>query len=293
MTVIVEAGRGVVFDGAPVTPTLLERARGRWSGTGGWTHWSVLRRAERADAPVDGTPRFVLRVDDYPRWDVGPDAFTRFHAILRDASIRYLLGAIPMPSVNPRAPERRGREWTGEERAALAEALPDVDVALHGFTHRAGDGPVPAEIVGRERADLAHEIDEGLRRLAAMGHRADAYIPPFNAVDRAALAVLASRFAVVCGGPESVRWLGCVPGPCRVEGVWFVPSYPPAYGRAADVARFATAARRRRVPLLIPLTLHWAWEAGDDFDGVRRLADTLSGAAVTMDVWQAGIAWRR
>ena len=311
MKVTVSADLGCVFDGRPVTPTLFERARGRFTGLGGFTHWSVLRRAS---ARGDGTPRFLVRVDDFPRWDLPPDVFVRFHEILRDASIRYVLGVIPVaeggPDMAPLDPptlgsgpaepgrsstgrSSTGREWTSEERGALEAAGKDLDVALHGLTHRAAPGPIPAEIVGRDAEDLARDVDEGLGRLAAIGHRPRAYIPPFNAVDRAALSVLSSRFAVVHGGPESVRWLGCVPGPCRVDGVWFLPSYPPAYGRAGDVLRFVEVARDRRTPVLIPLTLHWAWEARDGFEAVRRLAGALAGRTVTFEEWEAGTSWRR
>ena len=287
MSVVIDADRGIVFDGGAVAPTLRERVLGRWHGTGGWTHESVLRRAGERD---DGAPRFLLRVDDYPRWDHGPDVFARFHAILSDAGIRYALGAIPVPT-DPEAPDGAGREWTDEERAVLAEAASDLDVALHGLTHDRGDGPAPAEIVGRTPDALAHDVEEGLRRLEGLGIPIRTYIPPFNAVDHAALAVLARRFRAVHGGPESERWLGCVPGPCRLEGVWFLPSYPPAYGRAAEVARFVAAARLRRTPLLIPLTLHWAWEVGDDFESVRRLAEALADVTVTFQTWDAGLAW--
>jgi hypothetical protein len=289
MSVLARVDRGIVFDGRPDAPTLLERLRGRWTGAGGWTHESVLRRAGGRD---DGTPRFLLRVDDYPRVDVGPDVFARFHAIVRAASVPYVLGAIPLPA-NPRRPGDPGREWTDEERAVLAEARPHVEIALHGLTHRAGAGPVPGEIVDRDPESLAREVDEGRRRLEALGYGVPTFIPPFNAVDRRALAVLAPRFRAVHGGPESVRWLGCVAGPCRLDDVWFLPSYPPAYGRAADVLRFVTAVGHRRTPLLIPVTLHWAWEVADGFESVRRLVAALSETAVTLDAWDAGTAWSR
>lgn len=287
MSVATGIDLGCVFDGTPVTPTLFERARGRFTGLGGFTQWSVVGRGGRRD----GTPRFLVRVDDYPRWDLGPDVFARFHEILRAASIHYVLGAIPLPT-DPKASVDRGRVWTPEERATLQAVSADLDVALHGLSHRAKPGLVPTEIVDREAADLTRDLDEGLRRLAMLGHRARAYIPPFNAVDHSALSVLATRFSVVHGGPESVRWLGCVPGPCRLDGVWFLPSYPPAYGRARDVLRFVVAAREQRTPLLIPVTLHWAWEIADGFDDVRRLADALAGRTATFEEWEAGTLWR-
>jgi peptidoglycan/xylan/chitin deacetylase (PgdA/CDA1 family) len=239
-----------------------------------------------------GSPRFLLRVDDFPRWDRGPEGFRVFHAILKDAGVRYLLGVIPRPAEDPQdAGGKGGRSWSAEEAAMLAEVAPDVEMALHGWTHRRRPESVPAEIVGCPADELEHGLHEGLAVLRAAGLTTHAYIPPFNAVDREALTILARKFDLVCGGPESVRWLGCLPGPCRLAGVWFLPSYPPAYGRAAEVAEFVRAVRFRAVPILIPLTLHWSWEEADKFDGVRRLADALAGATVSFSIWVQGRAW--
>jgi hypothetical protein len=282
-----DRARGVVFDG-PVSPTWMERIRGRWTGQGSLTHWSLVARATRSG---DRSPRFLVRVDDFPRWDRGTEGFLRFHEILRAAGIRYLLGVIPRPVADPEDPVSAAREWTPEERVALAAAASDVEIAVHGLSHRAGRGAPRSEIVGLPADELDRAVDDGIRALERLGHVPVAYIPPYNAVDPDALARLARRFDVVCGGPESVRWLGRLPGPCRVAGTWFLPSYPPAYGRAADVARFVRRVRERSAPLLIPLTLHWAWEEADGFEGVRALADAVAGATATLAAWRRGAAW--
>lgn len=282
--------RGVVFGDTVASPTVRERLLGRWDGTGGWTHWAVL---SRAGGWADGScPRFLLRVDDFPRWDRGPEGFRRFHNILHDAGIPYLLGLIPRPAEDPGDPWGRStRGWTDEETAVLSEVSGDVEIALHGWTHRRSPGTVPAEIVGRPPEELEKNLTEGLAVLNAAGFSTRAYIPPFNAVDRPALAILARRFNLVFGGPESVRWLGCLPGPCRLEDIWYLPSYVPAYGRAIEVARFVRAIQTRPVPLLIPITLHWAWEEADRFEGLRRLAAALAGSAVRASAWLEGKAW--
>lgn len=282
--------RGIIFNGTKEVPTLTERIWGRWQGTGSWTHWSVMKRAGHWENGV--SPRFLLRVDDFPRWDRGPEGLRAVHAILKDAGVRYLLGVIPRPAEDPQdANGERERIWSTEEAAVLAEVAPDVEIALHGWTHRRRPGSVPAEIVGCTSEELDHNLQEGLAVLHTAGFTTHAYIPPFNAVDRQALAILARKFDLVCGGPESVRWLGYLPGPCRLEGVWFLPSYPPAYGRAAEVADFVRAVRFSAIPILIPLTLHWSWEEADRFDGVRRLADALAGVTVSFSTWVQGRAW--
>src|SRR5438132_4438962 len=193
---------GVVFNGTAGSPSLLEKLRGVWHRRGSWTHWSIVERAGHwRDAP---SPRFLLRVDDFPRWDRGLEGFRAFHAIMRDAGIRYLLGVIPHPAENPQNPHgRSGRAWTSEEAAVLSEISPEVEIALHGWTHRRGAGPVAAEIVGCTAEELDDQLQSGLDVLHAAGLTSQAYIPPYNAVDRAAFAVLARRFAIVFGGPES------------------------------------------------------------------------------------------
>ena len=290
MNLMRDLTRGVVFDGTPASSTVMERLRGRWHGTGSWTHWAVLDRVGRS--PDGPSPRFILRVDDFPRWDRGPEGFLTFHSIVRDAGIRYLLGVIPRPAEDPQDPAGRGgRWWTHDEAATLSEVAVDVEIALHGFSHRRRPGPVPAEIVGCPAQELEHILADGLAVLHGAGFSARAYIPPFNAVDRTALAVISRRFDMALGGPESVRWLGRVPGPCKLEGIWFLPSYPPAYGRARDAVSFVSAVRGRPLPLLIPITLHWAWEEADRFDGVRRLVGVLAGATVSPSEWLEGRAW--
>jgi peptidoglycan/xylan/chitin deacetylase (PgdA/CDA1 family) len=290
VTLVRDRERGIVFDGAAIRPTLLERARGRWSGTGGCSHWALLRRAGALHEA--GGPRFLLRVDDFPRWDRGPEPFVRFHEILRDAAVPYVLGVIPRPALDPAdAGDGHDRAWTADETAIVTALGGGTELALHGLTHRRRPGAVPSEIVGCGAAALERSLDEGLAILAGAGGRPRAYIPPFNAVDHEALAVLARRFDAVLAGPESVRWLGCVPGPCRLDDVWLLPSYPPAYGRAAQVLPFVERVRGGAAPVLVPVTLHWAWEQADGFEAVRRLAAALAGRAVALSAWLEGRAW--
>jgi peptidoglycan/xylan/chitin deacetylase (PgdA/CDA1 family) len=290
MNSTIDESLGVIFDDVPGSSTLLEKFRGRLKGRGSWTHEAVLKRVSRIQQ--SGPPRFLLRVDDYPRWDKGLEGFSRFHSILRQAGIPYLLGVIPRPADDPGNEEGHiDRVWTSEEKDVLKDAAKHAEIALHGWTHRRRRRDVEAEIVERSREELNSEIEEGLYALQSLGLMAKAYIPPFNAVDANALDILKEHFSVVFGGPESVRWLGRLGSPCMYRGALFVPSYPPAYGLAWEAARFVTALRRWQVPILVTVTLHWAWEERAGFEGLRRLAGALDGAAVTLTSWLDGRAW--
>ena len=280
---------GVVFDGEPLRATSVERLRGYWQSTGSCTHRALLDRIE--PVPAGRRPRFLVRVDDYPRWDRGVEGFREFHSILAGAGIRYLLGVIPRPSLDPDAAEADQRELTEEESDLLREIRSDIDVAVHGWSHQRQPGSVASEIVGVAAEDLRRRAVESLRLLGGLGFEPRGYIPPYNAIDRPGLEALAHEFEAIFGGPESVRWLGCVPGPCRLGEAWYLPSYPPAYGRALQIERFVRASLNRALPLLIPITLHWAWEEEDGFAAVRSLASALSGATVSLPTWLDGAAW--
>lgn len=282
---------GVVFDGQRLKATPLERLRGYWQRTGSCTHRAVLNRI--AQRPGGSHPRFLVRVDDYPRWDRGLAGFREFHSILAGAGIRYLLGVVPRPAVDPEAPGSRQRELTDEESELLQEIGGDVDVAVHGWSHRRQPGSVASEIVGAKAEELRRHAAQGVSLLEGLGFRPRGYIPPYNAIDRAGLDVLAGDFEAIFGGPESVRWLGCLPGPCRLGTTWYLPSYPPAYGRAGDVERFVRASQDCALPILIPVTLHWAWEEKDRFRALRSLAATLRSVAVSLPEWLDGAAWPR
>ena len=84
--------------------------------------------------------------------------------------------------------------------------------------------------------------------------------------------MLARRFAVVCGGPESVGLLGFQRTPLwRGEAV-YLPSYQPLYGHARE--QVLPAAQRlieRNIGVWAPIVLHWGWEADEDWLALERL----------------------
>jgi hypothetical protein len=278
---------GLVFDGSPLPSGLLHRVRGYLSGKGSCTQTRILQLAARQQAV--GRPSFVVRVDDFPRWDRGLDGFQRFDEIMSAAAVPYVLGVIPAPCRDPEAPEDDDeRRFSEAEAQLLVDVRSHIEFALHGWSHRRRPGPIASEVVGTGAELLAERLDVGISRLQALGLTVESFIPPYNAIDRRSLAIIGRRLPVVFGGPESVRWLGCVPGPARLEDAWYLPSYPPAYGRAGELASLVRRIRERDLPLLVPLTLHWAWEEDDGFAALRELAGLLTGAAVRLGAWLHG-----
>jgi Uncharacterized protein conserved in bacteria (DUF2334) len=245
--------------------------------------------AARAEAlgSQEEPARLLVRVDEFPHarvWDApkryGNAAFERFHRVLRAAGVPYLLAVTPRPCHAYLDPSAEGdRALTPEERGLLELVCADgVEPATHGLTHRT-----------RVAAPREHSELRGLSppALTALLKRADAelesaslrprvFVPPFNRFDADQLAVLASRFDVVCGGPESVALLGFARGPAwRGETVYF-PSYPPLYDHAASIAARLDRVIAGAAGIWLQVTLHFGWEADEGYDGLATFADAIA-----------------
>jgi peptidoglycan/xylan/chitin deacetylase (PgdA/CDA1 family) len=232
-------------------------------------------------------PRVLVRMDEFPHaqvWDrperYGNEAFRRFHGILVDAGIPYLLAVTPRPCHDYLNPSARGdRAMTDEERDLLTQACAEgAEPAAHGLTHRTR-APSPrrhSELRALKRDELLRLIERADEGLAAAGLRPRIFVPPFNRFDPHQLQVLAQRFDVVCGGPESVPLLGFVSGPAwRGETVYF-PSYPPLYEHAAPITAALPELTAGAAGAWLQLTLHLGWEADQGFTALERLAEAVA-----------------
>lgn len=233
-------------------------------------------------------PRFLVRVDEYPlAGNYRPGfqdraAFERFHSILTEAGVPYLLAVnarVARDYLDPRGTESRA--LTERELDTLARLRADgVEFALHGFDHRTrhAHSRHHSELIGLSSNELHALIDRGLETLEPHGLRPDAFIPPFNRFAAAQFPVLAERFRIVCGGPETVPRMGLHRSPLVRGGTIYAPSYSPFYGRAGAIAAAAERMVQERPGVWIPLVLHWTWER-DDAAGLERLAGVLAGRA--------------
>ena len=240
------------------------------------------------NAAGTGRPWPLVRVDEFPHARAfdssgrfGTEAFKRFHAILAEAGVPYLLAAPPRVSRDYLDPEQD--EWRPLEDAEIAE-LQDlkrdgVTFALHGLDHRTrhANPRRHSELCGLDIAETGERIDLALSILAEIGIETPVFVPPFNRFDASQYALLAERFDVVCGGPESIRLLGFRPTPIREGNAVYLPSYAPLYGRAATVLAGIERMIEAEEALWAPITLHWGWELDDDFAALRRLCDRLAG----------------
>lgn len=245
-------------------------------------------------------PRFLVRVDEYPHylaWDeperYGSERFRRFHATMLAAGVPYLIAALPRVSHAPLDPqESRWRALEDEERALLRQ-LPGegVSFGLHGLDHRTrfASPRRHSELCGLSAAATDALIGEGLAELAPLGIAPEVFVAPYNRFDAAQYDVLARRFAVVCGGPESVGLIGFQRTPVWLGEAVYLPSYDPVYGHAREVLPAAQRLIERRVGLWVPIVLHWGWEADEDWTALERLLEAIAAHTAHWDEFLAAV----
>jgi len=280
--------------GVPPLPLRLAQAVAMKRGRISWESHVVepllaARRAALGEA-AGGEPRVLVRVDEFPHarafdsaGPYGTERFRRFHAVLAEAEVPYLLAITPRVSrdyLDPQTSESRPLV-DGELSCFRALAREGVVFGLHGLDHRTRHASPRrhSELLGLSSSATAERIDAARGIFAELGLETPVFVAPFNRFDASQYRLLAERFEVVCGGPESVRLLGFSQTPAwRGEAV-YLPSYPPLYGTATEAAVGLERLIERRAALWAPLTLHWGWEARDDFAGLRRLCRRLAGRA--------------
>lgn len=252
---------------------------------------TAYRRAALG-AEAAGQPRALVRVDEFPHarafdpaGPFGTDAFRRFHAVLAEAGVPYLLAITPHVSrdyLDPEVAERRELD-PGEVETLRSLGKEGVVFGLHGADHRTRNASPRhhSEFCGLGARETAERIDGARAVFTSLGLETPVFVPPFNRFDAAQYPLLAERFEVVCGGPESVRLLGFQPTPAWHGEAVYLPSYPPLYDTAAEATAGLERLAERGEPLWAPITLHWGWELKDDFAALRRLCAALQGRAAS------------
>lgn len=247
--------------------------------------FDAARRAVLGDAAA-GTPRVLVRVDEFPNYDSldvpehGIDAYWRFHETMRNGGVPYLVAVQPALAHAPLDHRATGgRPLDPAELEMLGRLRADgVVFALHGYDHRTRTDHMPdnTELQGRSDEDLGALLDRGLAFLAEHDVRPQVLVPPFNTFTAAQWHVLARRFAVVTGGPESVGRMGYHRTPLFRDGTVYAPCYQPFYGHARTVLDAVRAPIAAQQDVWMTVTLHWEWELEDDFAALRDLLTVLA-----------------
>lgn len=261
-------------------------------------------RRDALGAEAAGPPRVLVRVDEFPHarafdphGPFGTEAFRRFHAVLAEAGIPYLLAITPNVSrdyLDPEVGERR-RLDAGETETLASLPGDRVVFGLHGADHRTrhANPRRHSELCGLAADEVAVRIDGARAAFDELGLATPVFVPPFNRFDAAQYPLLAERFEVVCGGPESVRLLGWQPTPVWQRGAVYLPSYAPLYGTSAEAAKGIERLLQLEAAVWAPVTLHWGWELEDDFESLRRLCRLLQGIVADWTEFLAAVAATR
>jgi hypothetical protein len=261
-----------------------------------------LIAARRAVLGEDGKaePRFLVRVDEFPHyraWDdpdrFGLAAFERFHEIMAGAGVPYLVAVLPHVAREPLSPSASGSRPLEEREAAMLRRLAGerVSFGLHGRDHRTrfASPRRRSELCGLGPAETEELLDDALGELARHEIRPRVFVPPYNRFDARQLPILARRFAVVCGGPESIGQMGFQCSPQWRGETVYLPSYAPFYGRAAELLPAVERAIEQAAGLWVPVVLHWGWEEQAGLRDLERLAARIAPNAAPWEDFHAAV----
>ena len=266
---------------------------GRLEWERAWLRRLIDARTSVLGAAASGPPRFLVRVDEFPYYtsfdrpqDI--DMSRRFHDVMASAGLLHLMSVLPQLTHAPLTAGSSGGRSLGDEEIALLEQMrrDGVTFAQHGNTHRTRfENPRRrSELSGLEPAELQALLEDGRRRLQAAGvGETRVFVAPFNRFDAAQYPLLADRFEVICGGPESVALMGFHGGPLWREGAVYLPCYAPLYADARTVLQAAERLIDMAPGTWIPIVLHTSWEQEDDFRSLVRLAERIAPYAASWE----------
>jgi hypothetical protein len=238
-------------------------------------------------------PRFLVRVDEFPYYSSFDrpqdlEMSRRFHEVMANAGLSHLMSVLPQLTHAPLSVDSSGGRPLGEAEIELLERMRQdgVTFAQHGTTHRTrfASPRHRSELCGLSPTEAGALLERGRQCLIAAGvGDTRIFVPPFNRFDAAQYQLLASRFDVICGGPESVALLGFHGGPLWRDGAVYLPCYAPLYANARTILPVAERLIEMAPGTWIPIVLHTSWEQGDDFGALARLAARIAPFAASWE----------
>jgi hypothetical protein len=294
-----------VLTPAPVPPTLVRRGQrlamklGRLDWERTWLDRLMAARRGALGEASAGSPRFLVRVDEFPYYtsfDQPQDIemSRKFHHVMANAGLPHLMSVLPQLTHAPLTVGSSGGRALGEQEIELLELMRSdgVTFAQHGRTHRTRfQSPRRrSEFCGLSPAQAEEVLEDGRRQLAEAGIESPrVFVPPFNRFDAAQYQMLAGRFDVICGGPESVALMGFHGGPLWRDGAVYLPCYFPLYANARTILPTVERLIELAPGTWIPIVLHTSWEQDDDFVSLKRLAERIAPFAVRWEDFLADV----
>jgi hypothetical protein len=231
--------------------------------------------------------RFLVRVDDFPAWNGDMKGFVpalellEFHEILSGHGVPYLLAVTPQPSLRPiRVGNRETRQLSGDEVQIIRKVSSEgTFLALHGVTHQTRAKGQYSEFLGMDILSFCERIRYGCAAFKHLtGVAAEIFVPPFNRISVEQLNLLATRFCIICGGPESERYLGRRPMERLSSRSYYLPSYFPYYGRASEIL---STLDNDACGDPVCLTLHWEWERRRNYAELALFCESIQSRTIS------------
>src|SRR5207237_5498963 len=132
-----------------------------------------------------------VRVDEFPHYQAadhpdkyGVEAFERFHAVMAEAGVPYLIAALPRVPTRPLDPAATGDRplEPGEIEMFRRLEADGVSFGLHGYDHRTRhERPRRhSELCGLEADELRERLERGAEELSQAGVRARVLVPAYS-----------------------------------------------------------------------------------------------------------------
>lgn len=228
-------------------------------------------------------PVFLIRIDDFPHWEKSLDDFKRFHCLMEEFEITYLLGVTPYLSLNRHNTANNSFKMLEEKEVEIIKH-PLIDIAMHGFSHQTNSPKKNQEFVGLKDKEVKEKIERGLEIFRKFDIEPFAFIPPFDRIDNVSYNVLSWYFKIITGGPESAKYLGYKVTPSFYKNIIYTPSYRPlsSYqscgGLVKVIKECGIISIKRNV--ILPLVIHWANETRDDYNSLKELLKLIKGMVI-------------
>ena len=231
---------------------------------------------------IDIPTRFLLRIDDFPRFDIGINGLMDFHDICKEYRIDYLIGVTPYITDDPFTPSKKMPDPLKDDEIDLLLSMKkdSVEFGLHGITHRTLYKRYHTESVGLKGDEFRRSIILAKEYLTGIGIEFDTYIPPFNTLDMNNYLVIKDLFRGITGGPEAIPTIGIRHSPTSLKGKPYIPVYHPFYDKCSCLAEILDQIGPIAGARIIPLAVHWSWEIGSKFSHFRKVCDIITGKTI-------------
>jgi len=223
-------------------------------------------------------PLFLIRIDDFPHWELDNQEFKKFNEIMEKFEIPYLCGIIPKLSLNRKNPlNTKFRILVKEDIEIIKHPL--IEIGMHGYTHQTIKYGKSKEFAGIDEKKAEEKIMNGLKTFKNFELEPIAFIPPFDEIDLPSYKIISKYFKIITGGPSSTKNLGYKVSPCFFENSIYVASYRPLCNSCFEIYKFLKENEIER-KIILPIVIHWANEAKNNYEYLKELLKIIKGNVI-------------